>query len=88
VFGVVLELTEGQALLMVDLPETWAHIAHHVDFGRDFSLGCPSLGKEGPHLWTVEIYVVVGRMCETIDEESRRVVEVVGVREASLLELA
>ena len=41
---VVLELTEGQTLLIVDLLVARAHVLHDRDLGRNLTLRRPSLG--------------------------------------------
>jgi len=82
----ILELIEGQALLVVSLLEVGAHVGHDGDFWWNLTLRHPSLGQEGTNVRIVQVSVVIVRVLFAIDEEFGWVVEVVVVGKHSLLD--
>ena len=82
----VLELTERQPLLIIDLLVIGSHVLHDGDFGWDLALRGPALGQERADIRLVQVCVVVRRVLAPIDVHDGRVMEVMVVREHSFLQ--
>ena len=78
---VIIVLTRGKSLLIVNLAETFTHVVHYGNFRRDLAFRGPPLGEKGLYHRAVLLDVPVIDVTKAIYVEDSGVVEVVVERE-------
>ena len=74
---IVEDLTGSESLLEVGVVELVSHVFDDVDFGRNLSFHCATLGQESLDLRTILLDVVVVDVLDSIHVESGRLMQVV-----------